>query len=155
MCDCSNYVGSSTATFSANSNANTRACIQLTVADDDIYGTSPIPLYTVVLSISSPTNSRVTVGRISQTIITVSDDDGMSVMCVYDYFIVYNNGEMLILIYLDPVLALSQLSYTFAEATEETGEICVMLVGPSGGLATGTLEVLFTIDTNNINRPAS
>ena len=58
------------------------------------------------------------------------------------------------LIYLVPVLALSQLSYTFAEATEETGDICVVLVGPSGGLATGTLEVLFTIDTM-INRPAS
>ncbi len=59
------------------------------------------------------------------------------------------------LIYLDPVLALSQLSYTFAEATEDTGEICVVLEGPSGGLATGTLEVLFTIDTGDINRPAS
>ncbi len=44
---------------------------------------------------------------------------------------------------------------TFAEAAEETGEICVGLEGPSGGLATGTLEVLFTIDTGNINRPAS
>ena len=74
MCDCSNYVGSSTATFSANSNANTRACIQLTVADDDIYGTSPIPV-TVVLNISSPI-SRVSVGNIGQTIITVRDDDG-------------------------------------------------------------------------------
>ncbi|XP_064407623.1 mucin-3A-like isoform X2 [Halichondria panicea] len=119
--------GSSTATFSANSNANTRPCIQLTVADDDIYGTSLIPVYNVVLS--SPT-SRVTVGGISQTTITVNDDD-------------------------DPVLALSQLSYTFAEATEETGQICVVLEGPSGGLATGTLEVLFTIDTGNINRPAT
>ena len=57
--------------------------------------------------------------------------------------------------YPDPVLALSQSSYTFAEATEETGEICVVLEGPSGGLTTGTLEVLFTIDTVNINRPAS
>ncbi|XP_064396234.1 mucin-2-like [Halichondria panicea] len=122
--------GPSTATFSANSNANTRACIQLTVADDDIYGMSPISVYTILLSISSPTNSRVTVGGISQTIITVSDDD-------------------------DPVLALSQSSYTFAEATEETGEICVVLEGPSGGLTTGTLEVLFTIDTVNINRPAT
>ncbi len=62
-------------------------------------------------------------------------------------YILYNN--------VDPVLALSQLSYTFAEATEETGEICVVLEGPSGGLATGTLEVIFTIDTGNINRPAS
>ncbi|XP_064396216.1 uncharacterized protein LOC135343165 isoform X2 [Halichondria panicea] len=120
--------GSDTATFSANSNANTRACIQLTVADDDIYGTSPIPV-TFLLNISSP-NSRVTVGGIGQTTVTVNDDD-------------------------DPVLALSQLSYTFAEATEETGEICVVLEGPSGGLATGTLEVLFTIDTGNINRPAT
>ncbi|XP_064396201.1 uncharacterized protein LOC135343155 [Halichondria panicea] len=120
--------GPSTANFSANSNANTRACIQLTVADDDIYGTSPIPV-TFLLSISSP-NSRVTVGGIGQTTVTVNDDD-------------------------DPVLALSQLSYTFAEATEETGEICVVLEGPSGGLATGTLEVLFTIDIVNINRPAT
>ncbi len=84
LCDCFNYVGSDTATFSAN--ANTRACIQLTVADDDIYGTSPVPVYTVVLSISSPT-SRVTVGDISQTIITVNDDDGMSVMCVNDLLV--------------------------------------------------------------------
>ncbi len=76
-----NYVGSDTATFSANS--NTRTCIQLRVADDDIYGTSPVPVYTVVLSIFSP-NSRVTVGDISETIITVSDDDGMSVMRVND-----------------------------------------------------------------------
>ncbi len=53
------------------------------------------------------------------------------------------------------MLALSQLSYTFAEATEETGEICVVLEGPSGGLAAETIEVLFTIDTVNINRPAS
>ena len=53
------------------------------------------------------------------------------------------------------MLALSQISYTFAEVTEETGEICVVLEGPSGGLATGTLEVLFTIDTSNNNRPAS
>ncbi len=81
MCDCSNHVGSSTATFSANSNPNTQACIQLTVADDDIYGMSPIPVYTVVLS---SFNSRVTVGTNSQTTITVRDDDGMSVMCVYD-----------------------------------------------------------------------
>ena len=77
LCDCSNYVGSDTATFSAN--ANTRACIQLTVADDDIYGTSPVPEYTVVLSISSP-NSRVTVGDISQTTITVNDDDGETIV---------------------------------------------------------------------------
>ncbi len=77
LCDYSNYVGTtSIVTFSANSNA--QACIQLRVEDDDIYGTSP-PVYTVVLS--SP-NSRVTVGDISQTTITVSDDDGMSVMCV-------------------------------------------------------------------------
>ncbi len=67
-------VGSDETTFWANSNANTRACIQLTVADDDIYGTSPVPVYTVVLSISSPT-SRVTVGTNSQTTITVNDDD--------------------------------------------------------------------------------
>ncbi len=86
MCDRYNYVGLDTATFSAN--PNTRACIQLTVAHDDIYGTSPVPVYTVVLS--SPT-SRVTVGDISQTIITVSDDDGMSVMCVNDLFY---NGEV-------------------------------------------------------------
>ncbi len=76
LCDCSNYVGSDTATFSANSNANTRACIQLTVADDDIYGTSPIPV-TFLLNISSP-NSRVTVGGIGQTTVTVNDDDGMT-----------------------------------------------------------------------------
>ncbi len=79
MCDYSNYVESNTATFSANTNANTRVCIQLTVADDDIYGTSPIPVYTVVLSISSPTNSRVTVGTRSQTTITVNDDDGETI----------------------------------------------------------------------------
>ncbi len=85
MCDCSNYVGSDTATFSANANRNIRACMQLRVADDDIYGTSPVPVYTVVLSISSLI-SRVTVGDISQTTITVSDDDGMSVMCVNDLF---------------------------------------------------------------------
>ncbi len=84
LCDCSNYVGSDTATFLANS--NTWACIQLTVADDDIYGTSPVPVYTVVLSISSP-NSRVTVGDISLTTITVSDDDGMSLMCVNDLLV--------------------------------------------------------------------
>ncbi len=74
LCDCSNYVGSDSSIFSANSNANTRACIWLTVADDDIYGTSPIPV-TVVLNISSPI-SRVSVGNIGQTIITVRDDDG-------------------------------------------------------------------------------
>ncbi len=81
LCDCSNHVGSDSATFSANSNANTLACIQLTVADDDIYETSPIPVYTVVLS---SFNSRVTVERNSQTTIIVRDDDGMSVMCVYE-----------------------------------------------------------------------
>ncbi len=70
----------------AFSNANTRACIQLRVGDDDIYGTSPVPVYTVVLRIFS-TTSRVTVGEISQTIITVSDDDGMSVMCVNDLLV--------------------------------------------------------------------
>ncbi len=84
MCECSNYVGSDTATFSANS--PTRACIQLTVADDDIYGTSPVLVYTVVLSIFS-SNSRVTVGDINQTIITVNDDDGVSVMCVNDLLV--------------------------------------------------------------------
>ncbi len=68
-----------TVAFSANVNSNTRACTQLRVADDDIYGTSPVPVYTVVLSISSP-NSRVTVGDINQTTITVNDDDGMSVI---------------------------------------------------------------------------
>ncbi len=76
-------IGSDTAIFSAN--ANTWACQSLNVADDDIYGMSPVPVYTVVLSISSPT-SRVTVGDISQTIITVSDDNGTSVMCVNDLF---------------------------------------------------------------------
>ncbi len=81
-----NDIGSSTTIFWSNANANTRACIQLTVADDDIYGTSPVPVYTVVLSISSP-NSRVTVGDISQTTITVNDDDGMSVMCVNDVLV--------------------------------------------------------------------
>ncbi len=54
------------------------------MADDDIYGMSPEPVYTIVLS--SPT-SRVTVGDISQTTITVSDDDGMSVMCVNDLLV--------------------------------------------------------------------
>ncbi len=74
-------IGSDETTFSTNATSNTRACIQLRVADDDIYGTSPVPVYTVVLS--SPT-SRVTVRDISQTTITVNDDDGMSVMCVND-----------------------------------------------------------------------
>ncbi len=72
-------VGMDVAAFSANSNANTRACIQLTVADDDIYGTSPVPVYTVVLSIFSPT-SRVTVGTNSRTTVTVSDDDGETIV---------------------------------------------------------------------------
>ncbi len=55
--------------------ANSRTvCIQLTVADDDIYGTSPIPVYTVTLR---NFNSRVIVGSIGQTTITVSDDDGI------------------------------------------------------------------------------
>ncbi len=87
MCDCSNYAGSDTAiaTISANPNVN-EACIVLTVQNDVIYGTSPVPVYTVVLSISSPT-SRVTVGTNSQTIVTVSDDDGMSVMCVNDLLV--------------------------------------------------------------------
>ncbi len=65
-------------------------CIQLRVAHDDIYGTSPVPVYTVVLNSS---NSRVTVGDISQTTITVNDDDGMSVMRVND-LLSYNNGEI-------------------------------------------------------------
>ncbi len=81
LCVIALIVGMEVTGFSANSNVNTRACIQLRVADDDIYGTSPVPVYTVVLSIFSPT-SRVTVGTNSQTIIAVSDDDGMSVMCV-------------------------------------------------------------------------
>ena len=72
-----------------------------------------------------------------------------------DSIAVANYNHLCLILFLDPVLALSQLSYTFAEVTEETGEICVVLEGPSGGLATGTLEVLFTIDTGNINRPAS
>ena len=94
MCDCSNHVGSSTATFLANT--NTRACIQLTVADDDIYGTSSIPMYTVGFRILNPTNSRVTVGGISQTTVTVRDDDGMNEcdVCVW-FIIVYNNGEVM------------------------------------------------------------
>ncbi len=56
------------------------------MADDDIYGTSLVPVYTVVLSIFSPT-SRVTVGDISQTTMTVRDNDGMSVMCVNDLLV--------------------------------------------------------------------
>ncbi len=124
------------------------------MADDDIYATSPIPVYTVVLSISSP-NSRVTVGGISQTIVNVSDDDGMSVMCVYDLLSFRGHAVDILVFLIDPVLALSQSSYTFAEVTEETGEICVVLEGPPGGLETGTLEVMLTIDTGNTNRPAS
>ncbi len=81
LCVIALIVGMEVTAFSANANANTRACIQLRVADDDIYGTSPVPVYTVVLSSS---NSRVTVGDISQTTITVNDDDGTSVMCVND-----------------------------------------------------------------------
>ncbi len=86
LCVIALIVGMEVTAFSANSNVNTRACIQLRVADDDIYGTSPVPVYTVVLSISSPT-SRVTVGDISQTTITVNDDDGTSVMCVNDLLV--------------------------------------------------------------------
>ncbi|XP_064407145.1 uncharacterized protein LOC135351979 isoform X2 [Halichondria panicea] len=235
--------GLDSAIFSANS--NTRACIQLTVADDDIYGTSPIPVYTVMIR---NFNLRVTIGTISQTIITVRDDDDVTIeiknetlnqneedgdvtVCAIltgppgglrqsvtvqftapatvlilngkqtndvtfpsgakffsEQCITYTDpvrddelfettsplasftvtlsdnqdcvtatGTTTINVYDDdnPVLALSQLSYTFAEATKETGEICVMFEGPSGGLATGTLEVLFTIDTGNINRPAT
>ncbi len=55
--------------------------MQLTVADDDIYGTSPVAV------MISNFNSRVSVGTRNQTIITVRDDDGMSVMCVYELLV--------------------------------------------------------------------
>ncbi len=83
LCVIALIAGMDVRAFPANSNVNTQACIQLTMADDDIYGTSP-PVYTVVLR---GLNSRVTVGDISQTTITVSDDDGMSVMCVNDLLV--------------------------------------------------------------------
>ncbi|XP_064396224.1 uncharacterized protein LOC135343165 isoform X3 [Halichondria panicea] len=115
-------------TFPSNSPVRDTHCLNMTVTNDNVYQTSPVLMETVTLS---KMNGQ---GRLDLTntvaTVTINDDD-------------------------DPVLALSQLSYTFAEATEETGEICVVLEGPSGGLATGTLEVLFTIDTGNINRPAT
>ncbi len=46
--------------------------------------------------------------------------------------------------YTDVVLALQITSYNLQEATSETGQICVMLVEPVGGLA-NPLPVVFNI----------
>ncbi|XP_064396295.1 adhesion G protein-coupled receptor L3-like isoform X2 [Halichondria panicea] len=110
-----NNGGSNSATFSANSNANTLTCIQLTVADDDIYGMSPIPVYTVVLSISSP-NSRVSIGGIGETTITVSDDD-------------------------DAVVSMVTPPMTTTEGA--VVEVCANLVSPFGGTSV-PITVVFT-----------
>ncbi|XP_064407627.1 receptor-type tyrosine-protein phosphatase T-like [Halichondria panicea] len=115
-------------TFPSGAALLSEQCITYTdpVSNDELFDTtSPLALFVVTLS---DNQDRIT--ATGTTTINVYDDD-------------------------DPVLALSQLSYTFAEVTEETGEICVVLEGPSGGLATGTLEVLFNIDTGNINRSAT
>ncbi len=50
----------------------------------------------------------------------------------------------IIIMYTDVVLALKNTLYNLQEATNETGQICVMLVEPAGGLA-DPLLVIFTI----------
>ena len=53
------------------------------------------------------------------------------------------------------MIALQQLSYSFDESTPEvTGDICVTLEGPAGGLSE-SVQVRFTISTAGVSRPAS
>ena len=55
---------------------------------------------------------------------------------------------------LDPVITFQQSSYSFNESTPEmTGDICVTLEGPAGGLSE-SFQVNFEIVTS-ISRPAS